>query len=46
MLIGSQFGEPLIMWAALFAAAILAGLLILIVGALEQMARRRMGVPA
>ncbi|PLL13391.1 ABC transporter permease [Tabrizicola sp. TH137] len=46
MLIGSQFGEPLIMWAALFAAAILAGLLILVVGAVEQMARRRMGVPA
>jgi ABC-type nitrate/sulfonate/bicarbonate transport system permease component len=32
MLIGSQFGEPLIMWAALFAAAILAGLLIVAVG--------------
>lgn len=46
MLIGSQFGEPLIMWAALFAAAILAGMLILIVGVVEQMARRRMGVPA
>ena len=46
MLIGSQFGEPLIMWAALFAAAILAGMLILVVGAVEQMARRRMGVPA
>ena len=29
MLIGSQFGQPLIMWAALFAAAILAGILIL-----------------
>lgn len=46
MLIGSQFGEPLIMWAALFAAAILAGLLILLVGVVEQVARRRMGVPA
>jgi NitT/TauT family transport system permease protein len=46
MLIGSQFGEPLIMWSALFAAAILAGLLILVVGAIEQAARRRMGVPA
>lgn len=46
MLIGSQFGEPLIMWAALFAAAILAGMLILIVGVVEQMARRRMGVRA
>jgi NitT/TauT family transport system permease protein len=46
MLIGSQFGEPLIMWAALFAAAILAGLLIVSVGLLEGLARRRMGVPA
>jgi NitT/TauT family transport system permease protein len=46
MLIGSQFGEPLIMWAALFAAAILAGILILVVGVVEQVARRRMGVPA
>lgn len=46
MLIGSQFGEPLIMWAALFAAAILAGLLIVAVGILERFARARMGVPA
>ena len=46
MLIGSQFGEPLIMWSALCAAAILAGLLIVVVGAIEQAARRRMGVPA
>lgn len=43
MLIGSQFGEPLIMWAALVAAAILAGMLILAVGALEGGVRRRMG---
>ena len=46
MLIGSQFGEPLIMWAALFAAAILAGLLIVAVGFVERFARKRMGVPA
>ncbi|MDZ7575086.1 MAG: ABC transporter permease [Pseudotabrizicola sp.] len=46
MLIGSQFGEPLIMWAALFAAAILAGGLIVIVGLIERMARARMGAPA
>ena len=45
MLIGSQFGEPLIMWAALVAAAVLAGGLILLVGALERGLRRRMGVP-
>lgn len=46
MLIGSQFGEPLIMWAALFAAAILAGGLILMVGLVEAFARKRMGAPA
>jgi NitT/TauT family transport system permease protein len=46
MLIGSQFGEPLIMWAALMAAAVLAGGLILIVGTVERWLRRRMGVPA
>ncbi len=44
MLIGSQFGDPLIMWAALFAAAILAGGLILAVGQVERIANRRMGV--
>ena len=43
MLIGSQFGEPLIMWSALFAAAILAGLLIVAVGLIERLANRRMG---
>lgn len=46
MLIGSQFGEPLIMWAALFAAAILAGVLIVVVGLAERLAARRMGVRA
>jgi NitT/TauT family transport system permease protein len=44
MLIGSQFGEPLIMWAALVAAAVLAGGLIVVVGFLERLLRRRMGV--
>ena len=44
MLIGSQFGEPLIMWSALVAAAVLAGGLILVVGVLERVLRRRMGV--
>lgn len=46
MLIGSQFGEPLIMWSALFAAAILAGVLIVIVGVVERLANARMGVRA
>lgn len=43
MLIGSQFGEPLIMWAALFAAALLAGLLIVAVGAVERVFQARFG---
>ena len=46
MLIGSQFGEPLIMWAALVAAAVLAGGLIVIVGGLERWLKMRMGVAA
>ena len=46
MLIGSQFGEPLIMWSALFAAAILAGGLILMVGLIERLANARMGARA
>ncbi|WP_109464117.1 ABC transporter permease [Albibacillus kandeliae] len=44
MLIGSQFGEPMIMWASLFAAAILAALLIWVVGGVEKVAARLMGV--
>jgi len=44
MLIGSQFGEPMIMWASLFAAAILAALLIWVVGGVEKVAARLIGV--
>lgn len=46
MLLGSQYGEPLITWAALFASAILAGILILAVGLVERLAAQRMGVRA
>ena len=46
MLIGSQFGSPIIVWAALFAAAILAGILILVVRGLEALVVGRMGVRA
>jgi NitT/TauT family transport system permease protein len=46
MLIGSQFGSPIIVWAALFAAAILAGILILAVRGLETLVVKRMGVRA
>ena len=43
MLIGSQFGEPMIMWTALFAASILAAGLIWAVGLIEAGLRRRLG---
>lgn len=43
MLIGSQFGEPMIMWSALFAAAILAAMLVLVVGVVQKIAFRLMG---
>ncbi len=43
MLVASQFGQPLLMWASLFAAAILAGVLILGVGLIQRAADRRMG---
>ena len=46
MLVASQFGQPLLMWASLFMAAIVAGLLILTVGGIERAANRRMGVRA
>jgi NitT/TauT family transport system permease protein len=46
MLVASQFGQPLLMWASLFASAILAGGLILVVGGLERVALRRMGARA
>ena len=44
MLVGSQFGSPIIVWAALVAAAVLAGGLILLVRGLETVVVRRMGV--
>lgn len=44
MLVASQFGQPLLMWASLFAAAIAAGGLILTVGVVQRAADRAMGV--
>jgi len=43
MLVASQFGQPMMMWASLFAAAILAGLLIVAVGQIQRVVDRRMG---
>lgn len=43
ILIGDQFGDPIKIWAALFAAAILAGGLVILFGALQNLTMRRMG---
>ena len=44
ILIGDQFGTPLAIWSALFAAAILAGLLVTILDVTQRLAVRRMGM--
>jgi NitT/TauT family transport system permease protein len=46
ILIGDQFGNPLAIWAALFAAAILAGVLVTLLGWLQGRVLRRMGMAA
>ena len=44
ILIGDQFGTPLAIWSALFAAAILAGVLVTLLGWLQRVTLKRMGV--
>ncbi len=44
ILIGDQFGNPMQIWAALTCAAILAGVLIMIVGLLQRITLKRMGM--
>ena len=46
ILIGDQFGTPLAIWAALFAAAILAGVLVTLLDLLQRVTLRRMGMQA
>jgi len=46
ILIGDQFGTPLAIWAALLAAAILAGLLVTLLDVLQRVTLRRMGMQA
>ena len=43
ILIGDQFGNPLAIWAALFAAAILAGGLVTLLDLMQRVMLRRMG---
>lgn len=44
MLVGDQYGQPLVTWAALFAAAISAAALVAIIALLERFVLRRMGM--
>ncbi|MCR9108387.1 ABC transporter permease subunit [Marivita sp. XM-24bin2] len=46
ILIGDQFGTPLAIWAALFAAAILAGVLVTLLDLIQRATLRRMGMQA
>lgn len=46
ILIGDQFGTPLAIWAALLAAAILAGILVTLLDILQRVTLRRMGMDA
>ncbi|MEM6759022.1 MAG: ABC transporter permease subunit [Pseudomonadota bacterium] len=46
ILIGDQFGTPLAIWSALFAAAILAGALVTLLDLIQRLAARRMGAQA
>ncbi len=46
LLAGSYYGQTIQIWAALFAAAILASVLVVLVGFLERAVNRRMGVRA
>ena len=44
ILIGDQFGTPLAIWAALFAAAVLAGVLVTLLDLVQRLTLRRMGL--
>lgn len=46
MLVGDQYGQPLVSWAALFAAALTAAALVGIFSAVERLTLRRMGMAA
>lgn len=46
MLVGDQYGQPLVSWAALFAAALTAAALVAIFSAVERITLRRMGMAA
>ncbi|MEQ6250557.1 ABC transporter permease [Sulfitobacter sp. HNIBRBA3233] len=46
MLVGDQYGQPLVSWAALFAAALTAAALVGLFGMIERITLKRMGMQA
>ena len=44
LLVGSQFGQPLTIWSALIGAAVLAGLLLVIISIIQSLTLKRMGM--
>lgn len=44
ILIGDQFGTPLAIWSALFAAAVLAGALVTLLDLIQRITLKRMGM--
>jgi NitT/TauT family transport system permease protein len=46
MLVGDQYGQPLVTWAALFAAAITAAGLVAILSLIERQTLKSMGMKA
>ena len=46
MLVGDQYGQPMVTWAALFGAAITAALLVGVLSLLERQTLKRMGMEA
>ncbi|MEP0961815.1 MAG: ABC transporter permease [Roseobacter sp.] len=44
MLVGDQYGQPIVTWAALFAAAITAAVLVAIIAMMERQTLKRMGM--
>ena len=46
ILIGDQFGTPLAIWASLFVAALLAGVLVTTIGILQKITLKQMGLEA
>ncbi len=46
MLVGDQYGQPIVTWAALFAAAITAAALVAVIALIERQTLRQMGMKA